>query len=168
MPSQQNQALVAQLQEKVQKAKSVTVIEYAGTSVNDQVKLRREVAQAGGEVLVTKNTLMDIAAGKGKLTDSLTGMNAFVFAYQDEVAPIKALFAFQKETEKLVIKQGLMADSVLSAADVERLSTLPSKGELVAKLLTVLNSPATGMVNVLKAGQRDLVYALKAIAEKTA
>jgi len=166
MPSTQNTQQVANLQEKLSRAKSATIIDYSGTSVNDQVKLRRGISAAGGEMLVTKNTLIDLAVGKGKVTDSLTGMNAIVFGYTDEVEPIKALFAFQKETEKLTIKQGVLGETILSVADVEKLSKLPGRMELIASLLNRLQSPASGLVNVLKAGQRDLVYALKAIADK--
>ena len=166
MPSQKNQDLINQLQEKVGRAKTITVIDYSGTTVNDQVRLRRDIKVAGGELLVTKNTLVDIAVGKGKLSDALEGMNAFVFAYDDEVAPIKAVFAFQKETEKLTIKKGVMADVVLSADDLERLSQLPSKSQLVATLISRIQGPAYGLVNVLKAGQRDLVNVLHAIATK--
>lgn len=166
MPSQKNQDQVIQLQERLGRAKTMTVIDYSGTSVNDQVKLRQSIADAGGEMLVTKNTLVDVAVGKGKISDALEGMNAFVFAYEDEVAPIKALFAFQKETEKLDIKKGVMADVVLSAEDLERMSKLPSKGELVATLIARIQGPSYGLVNVLKAGQRDLVGVLHAIARK--
>lgn len=167
MPSKQNLDQIAVLQEKVKRAKTLTVIDYSGTSANDQVALRRSIKVAGGELLVTKNTLLDIAVGKGKLSDALDGMNAFVFAYEDEVAPIKALFAFQKEKEKLTIKKGIMADVVLSAEDLERLSKLPSKSQLVATLISRIQGPAYGLVNVLKAGQRDLVNVLHAIATKS-
>lgn len=167
MPSKQNLEQIAVLQEKVKRAKTLTVIDYSGTSANDQVALRRSIKVAGGELLVTKNTLLDIAVGKGKLSNALEGMNAFVFAYEDEVAPIKALFAFQKETEKLTIKKGVMADVVLSAEDLERLSKLPSKSQLVATLISRIQGPAYGLVNVLKAGQRDLVNVLHAIATKS-
>lgn len=167
MPSKQNLEQIAVLQEKVKRAKTLTVIDYSGTNANDQVALRRSIKVAGGELLVTKNTLLDIAVGKGKLSDALEGMNAFVFAYEDEVAPIKALFAFQKETEKLTIKKGVMADVVLSAEDLERLSKLPSKSQLVATLISRVQGPAYGLVNVLKAGQRDLVNVLHAIATKS-
>ncbi len=167
MPSKQNLDQIAVLQEKVKRAKTLTVIDYSGTNANDQVALRRSIKVAGGELLVTKNTLLDIAVGKGKLSDALEGMNAFVFAYEDEVAPIKALFAFQKETEKLTIKKGVMADVVLSAEDLERLSKLPSKSQLVATLISRIQGPAYGLVNVLKAGQRDLVNVLHAIATKS-
>lgn len=166
MPNQQNQDQVAVLQDKLGKAKSAVVIDYSGTSGNDQVKLRTSIKEAGGEVLVTKNTLMDIAFGKGKVSDSLTGMNALVFSYEDAVAAIKKLFEFQKDNEKLEIKQGYMDDKVLSPAQVEALSKLPSKLELLATLVSRLNGPAYGMANVIQAVPRSLVYALKAISEK--
>lgn len=166
MPNQKNQKQVEILKEKVAKAQSLAIVDYSSTSANDQVKFRRQIAQAGGEVLVAKNTLIDIAVGKGKLTESLNGMNAVVFSYTDAVAALKQLFAFQKDSEKLVIKQGYMEDKVLSAKEIEALSKLPGKNELISMLIRTLQAPATGMVNVLKASQRDLVYVLKAIADK--
>lgn len=166
MPNKHNQQQVSLIQEKLAKAKSAVIVDYSGTTVNDQVKLRNKIKNAGGEMLVTKNTLIDVAAGKGKLTDSLTGMNAIIFSYQDEVATIKEVFAFQEETEKLDIKQALLDDKVLSATEVKSLSKLPSKKELIAILISRLQGPSYGLVNVLKAGSRNLVYALKAIADK--
>lgn len=166
MPNQKNQKMVQSLKDKIAAAKSLAIVDYSGTSANDQVKLRQAIADAGGEVLVTKNTLIDIALGKGKLSESLEGMNAIVFSNEDEVAAIKALFAFHKDEDRLTIKEGYMDDSVLSPAQVEALSQLPGKNELISMLIRTLQAPATGMVNVLKANQRDLVYALKAIAQK--
>jgi len=166
MPNTQNLQKVEMLKAKIAKAKSIAIVDYSGTSANDQVKLRSEVTAAGGEVLVAKNTLIDIAVGKGKLTDSLEGMNAIVFSYNDAVAAIKSLFNFQKDASKLEIKQGFMDDKVLSADEVKSLSKLPGKNELISMLISRLQSPATGLVNVLKAGPRNLVYALNAIVDK--
>ncbi len=166
MPNQHNQQQVSLIQEKLKTAKSAAVFDYSGTSVNDQVKLRAQIREAGGEMLVTKNKLIDIAIGKGKVTDSLKGMNAIAFSFEDEVAAIKALFGFQKDTTKLTIKQGVMGDKVLSVDEVKQLSELPGKNELIATLISRIQGPAYGLVNVLKASQRDLVYALKALAEK--
>lgn len=166
MPNKQNQSQVVMLQEKLAKAKSAVVVDYSGTSANDQVALRSKVAEAGGEVLVTKNTLMDIAIGKGKVTESLSGMNAIVFSYEDAVAAVKALFAFHKDNEKLQIKQGVMDDKVLSPKEVEALSKLPGKNELIATLIARIQGPAYGLVNVIQATPRNLVYALKAISDK--
>ncbi|MCB9801393.1 MAG: 50S ribosomal protein L10 [Pseudomonadales bacterium] len=168
MPSQKNLQQVEMLKAKLDKAQSVAIVDYSGTSVNDQVKLRTSISEAGGEMLVAKNRLINVAVGEGKLSESLDGMNAIVFSYEDAVSALKKLFDFHKEEEKLTIKQGIMDDKVLSPAEVEALSKLPGREELISMLLNRLQSPATGLVNVLKAGQRDLVYALKAIAEKGA
>lgn len=166
MPNKHNQAQVALIQDKLKNAKSAVVIDYSGTSGSDQVKLRSSVKEAGGEILVTKNTLMDIAIGKGKVSDSLKGMSALVFSNNDAVAAIKALFTFHKDNEKLEIKQGVMDDKVLSANEVEALSKLPSKNELISLLISRIQGPAYGMANVLSAVPRSLVYALQAISDK--
>jgi large subunit ribosomal protein L10 len=166
MPNQHNLEQIEILKKKLDQAQSAVIVEYQGTTVNDQVELRAALTAAGGEMFVTKNTLIDIAVGKGKLADSLTGMNAIVFSFEDPVAALKALFKFHKDTEKLVIKQGFMEDKVLTSEEVEALSKLPGKQELLTTLVVRLQGPAYGLVNVLKAGQRDLVYALRALQEK--
>jgi len=110
MPNQHNQDQVQIIKDKLSKAKSVAIFDYSGTSVSDMTQLRSKVGESGGEVFVTKNTLINVAVGTGKLSDSLTGMNAIIFSYQDAVSAIKQLFSFQKETDKLTIKQGLMVE----------------------------------------------------------
>ena len=166
MPNKQNKAQVELLKEKLANAKSAVIVGYTGTTVNDQVELRNMISEAGGEMLVTKNTLMNIAFDKPELLDSLNGMNAVVFSNEDAVSAIKKLFDFHKDKDKLEIKQGVMDDKVLSLDEVEALSKLPSKNELIVMLIQRVQGPAYGLVNVLKAGQRDLVYALKAIVDK--
>jgi large subunit ribosomal protein L10 len=170
MPNKHNVQQIEVLKDKISKAKSAAIIDYAGTSVGDMTQLRSDVSEAGGEVFVAKNTLIDIAFGKGKLSESLKGMSAVVFSNEDVVSAIKSLFKFHKDSEKLTIKQGYLTEDekVLSIDDVKILSEMPSKDQLIAKLLQILKSPATGMVNVLKGNQRNLVYALKAIADKKA
>lgn len=166
MPNKHNQSQVALLQEKLSRAKSAVVVDYSATTVNQQNKLRASLKEVDGEMYVSKNTLIDIALGKGKVSKSLEGMNAIVFSFQDEVSALKKLFEFHKDTEKLEIKEGVMGEQVLSAGEVEALSKLPGKNELIATLISRINGPAYGLVNVLQAGTRNLVYALKAIADK--
>jgi large subunit ribosomal protein L10 len=168
MPSKHNQEQLDIIKDKVSKAQSVAIVDYQGTTVNQQVKLRSSLKEVNGEFFVTKNTVIDIAIGKGRVSDSLQGMNALVLSYADPVAALKKLFAFHKETDKLTIKQGIYQDEVLSPAQVEQLSQLPSKEELVVMMIQRIQSPAYGLVGVLKASQRSIVYALKAIADKKA
>ena len=166
MPSQHNQDQVKLIQDKLNQAKSVVVIDYSGTDVNQLSQLRQQLKAAGGEMYVTKNTLINLAVGQDQLQDSLTGMNAIVFSYEDAVAALKVLFDFHKDTQKLTIKQGLMEDKVLSSADIETLSQLPSKSELIVMLMQRLKSPGQGLVNTLTAGPRNLVYVLQAISHQ--
>ena len=166
MPSQDNLEQVKIIQEKIDRAKSLVIVDYSGSNVNDLTTLRNALKEAGGEMFVTKNTLIDIALGKGKLSESLTGMNAIVFSYEDAVSGLKALFNFHQDEKKLSIKQGFMEDKVLSTDEVEALSKLPSKSELVVMLIHRLKGPGRGLVNTLTAKSKELVYVLKAIAKK--
>lgn len=165
MPCKDNQDQVAIVTEKLGRAKSATVVDYAGTTVNNQVDLRRELRKVNAEFFVTKNTLINIATG-GKLKASLDGMNALVLSYDDEVAGLKQLFAWQKKNEKLTIKTGVVGDLVLNATEIETLSKLPGKKELMATLISRLQGPAYGLVNVLSANMRNLVYVVSAIEKR--
>ncbi len=166
MPNKYNVSQVELLKQKVADAKSIAVIDFSGTTVNDQVKLRSALRKVGGEFLVAKNTLVDKVINDPTLKESLHGMNGLVFSFTDEVSALKELFKFKKETEKLTIKQGYMEGKVLSVAEVAALSKLPGKQELISMLIARINGPAYGLVQVLKASQRSLVYALNAIADK--
>ncbi|MDR0462830.1 MAG: 50S ribosomal protein L10 [Pseudomonadales bacterium] len=169
MPNARNTQQLIDIKEKVSRAKSAAIVEYSGTTVNDQTELRRKLREAGGELIVTKNTLINLGLGeKEEFKDILHGMNALVVSYDDEVGAVKALFEFHKDKDKLDIKGGVLDGKVLDKAGIEALSNIPGKKELIASVIASLNSPASGMVNVLKASTRDLVYVLKAIEEKKA
>ena len=166
-PHQSKQSAVKVLQDKISQAKSAVIVDYQGLTVKEKTTLLQKMKSTGGEFLVAKNSLMDIAFGKkSELKKSFSGMNAILFSYDDPVTALKELMAFHKTTEKLVVKQGVMEDKVLSEAEVVSLSKLPSKNELIATLISRLQGPAYGLVNVLNAGPRNLVYALQAIANK--
>ena len=166
MPNQHNQDQIKIIQEKLDRSASMVVIDYSGANVKDLTQLRADLVEAGGEMFVTKNTLIDIAVGKGKVSESLKGMSAVVFSYQDPVSAIKALVKFHDDKDLIEIKQGLMDDKVLSIDEVKALSKLPSKSEMIVMLIQRLKSPGQGLVNVLQANARNLVYVMKAIADK--
>ncbi|HQM15951.1 MAG TPA: 50S ribosomal protein L10 [Candidatus Woesebacteria bacterium] len=170
MPSQYNQDQVEIIKQKLSTAKSIAIVDYSGTNASDQVKFRAMIKQAQGEVFVTKNTLINLAINKEEVKESLTGMNALVFSYQDAIAALKKLFEFKDEEEKLEIKRGLLLEDgkikVLSKDELEQLSKLPGKEELMVMLIQRLQGPAFGLVNVLNAGPRKLVYALQAVVDQ--
>ena len=94
------------------------------------------------------------------------GSIAIAVSENDPVAPAKLLSTFIKENKILSIKAGYVDGKVMTAAEVEKLAALPSKEELVAKMLGSLNSPIAGLVNVLNGNVRGLVVALNAIKEQ--
>lgn len=167
MPSQKNTSNLQLAQDKIARAKSLLIVDYSGTPVNDLTALRHDLKQAGGEFFVTKNTLIHLAFDKKpELTDSLTGMNALILSYDDEVGAIKVTYDFIKDKEKMTVKVGYLDGRFLTLDETEALSKIPGKKELLSTLVASLNSPATNLVNVLKANVRDLTYVLQAIADK--
>lgn len=167
MPNTKNQQNLATIKDKLAKAKSILVVDYTGTTVNEQSEFRRQLKNAGGEFFVTKNTLIGLGFdNKPEVKDVLTGMNALILSYDDEVGAVKVTYDFIKDKEKLAVKIGYLDGKFLSESETAALSKVPGKQELISMLIRSLNSPATGLVNVLKANIRDLTYVLQAIADK--
>lgn len=166
MPNAKNQQQFAMLTEKAAKAKSVFVTNYMGLSVKQQTNLRKALKKAGGEFIVAKNTLIARVLGKEELKQSLQGQTGVLFSYDDEVAALKELVAFAKDTNLPEVKQGLMDGVVLSTKDVMKLSSLPGKQELLSKVLRTLQTPGNNLVGVLNGSARNLVQVMAAYQKK--
>jgi large subunit ribosomal protein L10 len=169
MPTQQKVENVAHLTEQMQKAKAVVFTDYRGLSVAQLDTLRTELAKHDATLEVTKNSLMNIAAkqaDKEVAADVLQGPTATLFAFGDEVAPLKALVDFAKEAELPTVKAGFLGSMTLSAAQVSSLAALPSRDVLIAKTVGTIKAPLSGLVNVLQGNTRGLVYALAAIRDQ--
>lgn len=173
MPSQKNVSAVKDLESKLEQSQAVYLADYAGLTVKEQTILRDKVREAGGELVIAKNRLLKIAMkNQGLDADglgaNLTGPSATLFATSDPIAPLKALvdFAKKQEAELPKVKSGILDKKVLSITEVLQLASLPSRQELIAKLLGTLTNPARNLVNVLTAPTRNLVYALSAIKER--
>ncbi len=159
---------VKDIKAKLEKAKSVVFVDYRGITVADDTEMRTALRQAGCEYMVCKNRLMKIALDGLDihcLDDKLEGTLAVAFSYNSEIDAAKALKKFA-EKSKVQFKFGLLNSNFMDTAEIKALADLPSKEILVAKLLSVLNAPATGLVSVLNGPIRSLAYALNAIASK--
>jgi len=174
MPSQKNQELFETLKTHLDESKSVVVANYSGLNVEAQNELRAKLTEAGGSLQVARNRIFKLAAketvteGFEALEKSLEGQNAFLFSKEDAVSAIKVLFKFSEDNEALEIKLGILNERVLSYEETEALSKLPSKTELIAQLISRLQGPSYGLVNVLNGPTRGLVNALNAIKDKKA
>jgi len=173
MPNNKNISAVAELTTKLDQVQAVFIADYAGLTVKEQVTLRGLVRAAGGDMTVAKNSLLKIAM-KNKdfditsIEQALTGPNITLLANGDAVAPLKAMVEFAKTNDKNLpkIKAGVLGKEVLSITKIMQLATLPSKNELIAKLMGTLSNPARNLVSVLTAPMRNFVYALNAISKK--
>jgi large subunit ribosomal protein L10 len=154
-------SVVSELTDLLSKSKSVAVVDYKGLKVNQATELRRAIKNAGGQIVVTKNTLFTIASGRKDL--SLEGPSAFVFSLTDEVSAIKAVFDFAKKNLLPTFKMGLLDKDLLSADQITSLANLPSKETLIAKTVSTLKSPLFSLTYALNWNLVKLVRTLEEV-----
>lgn len=154
---------VANLTEKLKLAKSIILADYRGLSVSQMGELRNLVKKAGGELTVVKNTLLKRAFENAKLPElKLEGPTAIVIAYEEEIAPLKAISDFAKSQGLPTFKSGIWEDRVLTREEIEKLGSLPGRQELIATLLYLLRSPSVKLVSALGANTRKLILVINA------
>lgn len=163
---EQKQVLIDELADKLRRMKSVVFTSISGYTMKDADALRTKGRNEGVEFVVTKKTLLARAleaAGIAASVDHLEGSVLTSIGFQDEVAPAKLLAAFGKDREGIKILSGILEGKQLDAVTVKTLAKLPSKQELLGKLVGSLNAPTSGFVNVLAANLRGFLRVLDAI-----
>ena len=164
---EQKQAVVSEIAAQLGKAQAVIVAEYRGLDVGAVTDLRAKARKSGLYLRVLKNTLARRAV-KGtpfeKLSEQLSGPLMYGIA-QDPVAGAKVLAAFAKDNELFVIKGGAMANSLMSVKDVKALASLPSREELLAKLLGTMQAPVVKFVQTLNEVPGKFVRTLAAVRD---
>lgn len=174
MPNQkvltEKQATVAALKDRIANAQGGVLVDYKGINVANDTTLRRKMREAGIEYTVVKNTLLNFAIQDTELSglsEVLSGTTALATSADDMIAPAKILKEFaDKSNGTFTIKAGFAEGKTLDEKGVKQLASLPSREELIAKMLGSMNAPISGLVNVLNGNLRGLVVALNAIAEK--
>ncbi len=163
----QKEVTLTSIKEKLTRARAVVLTDYKGMNMGHLSELRKQLRPQNAELTITKNTLLQIALkDAGMATGDIDGPTATLFAYDDEITPIKILVKNLKDNSIGKIMSGFLGSSPLDAAKVVQLSTLPTKEELRGKVVGVLVAPLTGMVNVLNGNLRGLVYALDQIRKQ--
>jgi large subunit ribosomal protein L10 len=167
---EQKQAVVSEVVEKLGTAQTVVVAEYRGIPVGDMTGLRAKARQGGVYFRVLKNTLVRRAIQDtpfSGLTDHLVGPLAYGIS-DDAVAAAKVFNDFAKGNDKLVIKAGSMLNQVMSAKDVVALASLPSREELLARLMGTMQAPITQFVRTLNEVPTRFVRVLAAVKDQKA
>lgn len=168
MNREEKKQLVAELRETFEGASLVVVTHYKGLTVADMTDLRRRMLEAGASFKVTKNRLTRLALEGTKyvgLADAFTGPTAIAVS-EDPVAAAKVAAKFAKENDKLVILAGGLGEQVLDEQGVKALADLPSLDELRAKLVGMIQTPATRIAGILQQPGGQVARVLSAYAKK--
>jgi len=165
----QKETLLESYQAGLAEAPHAFIIGYQGITVPQDTDLRQKVRESGGTYVVVKNTLaLRAIDGKalGELKDQFVGATAVVFTDEDVVGLAKTLTQFAKDVPALQFKGGIVESQAISADQVKEIASMPSREELIARFLYLLQSPMTRVARVLAAITRDFVVVLDQIATK--
>ena len=165
---EQKQAMVSEVSGQLKGAQSVIVAEYRGLNVDRITQLRSKARSSGLYLRVLKNTLARRAVQGTpfeKLTESLTGPLMYGIS-KDPVAGAKVLSEFAKDNEQLVIKAGAMPNTLMSAKDIKALALLPSREELLAKLMGTMQAPVAKLVRTMNEVPGKFVRTVAALRDQ--
>jgi large subunit ribosomal protein L10 len=159
--------IVEDLAEKLSRSRGLIMADYRGLTTAELTQLRNKLREEETGFHVVKNSLMRRAMEAAGMPwdDALFGgPTAIGFCYEDVPGSAKILVDFSSESKTFSIKGGLLGNAVLSAAQISDLASLPSSEVLIAQVVARVSGPLFGLVNVLSAPLRDLVYVLQARA----
>lgn len=171
MPTKEKADTIAEVSAALKGAAAVYVSRNNGLTVGEVTELRKQLRAVGAVHRVIKNTLAAraaTAAGIQGLDAYLSGPTVVTISKTDIVAPAKVLTNFAKDHEKIQVIGGVVEGVANNAADVKAISELPSKEQLVSKLLGCLQGPASSLVRVINRPATQLAQVLQAIVDKKA
>jgi large subunit ribosomal protein L10 len=165
---EEKKAVVAEISVQVSKAQSIILAEYRGLEVGDMTQLRAQARKSGVYLRVLKNTLVRRAVEGTPFSGLAIAMvGPLVFGISgDPVAAAKVLSDFAKANEKFVIKAGGMPNQVMDAKGIQVLATMPSREELLAKLLGTMQAPIAKLVRTLNEVPTGFVRSLAAVRDQ--
>ena len=144
--------IVAEISEKIKDAQSIVVVDYRGLTVDQDTALRRSLREAGVTYKVYKNTFINFAI-KGTefegLSTFLEGPTAIAISKDDATAPARVIAKFAKTADKLQVKGGVVEGTVYDEKGMASIAQIPSRDELISKLLGSLQSPITNFARVM-------------------
>ena len=168
MPTAQKATQIDALTDSLSRSQLTIITDYRGLSVVALQDLRSRLRPVEAEFKIAKNTLTRIAAeraGIDGLEPELEGPTAIMFAFGDPVAPAKVISDFVRSSRILAVRAGVMNGQVIGPSDVEAISSLPPREELLGRLVGLLASPMSRTVGVLSGPSRSVAYLVNARIE---
>jgi large subunit ribosomal protein L10 len=165
----QKTAEVSELTQEIGKANNAFLIDFKGITVPQVTELRKQVRDTKSGYVVVKNTLALIALKDSPIVamrEQFTGPTAIAFNATDAVGLAKALTRFAKDVPAVRFKGAMLDGQIVPTEQIQTIATLPSREELVAKLLYVLQSPMRGLATVLQANIRNLAVVIDQIGKQ--
>ena len=145
--------IVAEISELLDGAQSAVLVDYRGLTVEQDTKLRKQLREAGITYKVYKNTMVNFAVNGTQfegMTEQLDGPNAIAICATDATAPARILSNFAKTADALELKCGVVEGTYYDAAGINAIASIPSRDELLSKLLGSMQSPITNFARVIK------------------
>jgi large subunit ribosomal protein L10 len=168
---EQKAAAISVFTEGIGQATNAFVLDFKGITVPQVTELRKQVRESGSEYVVIKNTLALIAVKDSplkKLTNTFSGMTAIAYNTTDPVALAKVLTKFAKDVPTVQFKGALLAGQVVAASQIQNIASLPTRDELIAKLLYLMQHPIRGLAVVLNGTIRNIAVVLDQVAKQKA
>ena len=169
MNREQKAAAVAEIAEQIKESDAIFAVDYRGISVTQVAELRGKLREADATFRVVKNTLTERAADAAEaqaLKELLTGPTALTFVRGDAATAAKAISTFNKETDLLAFKGGIMDGETLEVGQIQAIAKLPSRQVLYGQLVGVVAAPITGLARSLGGLLGGLAIALGQVQEK--
>ena len=163
------QEQVEKLSKDLNKVSNMVVATYTKLTVAQDFELRKALRGVGAKYQVVKNTLAERAAKGTKVEDALkdlAGVTSIAYTTGDPVAMAKALTKIAKDTPEFTFKVGVVEGRVVSIKEIESLATMPSKEELMSKLLFLINAPAQRLATAINAVPRNLAVVVNQAVEQ--
>jgi large subunit ribosomal protein L10 len=160
---------ISELNEGIGNATNAFLMSFKGITVPQVTELRRQVRETGSEYLVVKNTLALIAVKDSPLValkDQFSGETAVAFNKTDAVLLAKALTKFAKDVPTVTFKGAMLNGQIVPATQIQAIAALPSRDELLSKLLYLMQHPIRGLAIVLNANIRNLAVVLDQVAKQ--
>lgn len=169
MNREEKAQVISEFAEGIGQATNAFLIEFKGITVPQVTELRKQVRETGSKYVVVKNTLALIAVQDSPLTqlkEQFKGPTAVAFNATDAVMLAKALTKFAKDVPSVQFKGALLNGQVVPASEIQAIANLPTREELIAKLLYLMQHPIRGLVTVLQANIRNLAVVLDQVAKQ--
>lgn len=166
LTKEQKQNIVEKLKQSIAQQKAVVFVAIDGLKTTELFDLRKELKQDNCLLTVAKKTLLSIAFKQSKMefdAKELKGELALVFGFGDEIMPAKIAYQFSKKNKNLKILGGFFENKIKTAEEMITLARIPSREELLAKIVGSIKAPISGFVNVLQGNIKGLIYVLTQI-----